>query len=175
MQSNRIFSLFVFSFAVMNAACSGGNGASSSPGGYGSMFDAPAGNATADRLNGLWGGSVEQGGVGFDFRIRVEDARITIASRCKWSDGLVLSVGASASSRTSSKPPGDVSCFPLDAGSKSECGEVDILESQSDRQASGDRWCAVDLHPRAYEWTMSGVKLRFTLQGQQIDLVKISD
>ena len=101
---------------------------------------------------------------------------MTVASRCKWSDGLVLTVGASASSRSTQKPDGDLSCFPLEGvDGKRECGDVEVLESKSDRADSGDRWCSVDLHPQAYPWTMSGTRLRFTIGAQQVDLVKLGD
>jgi len=176
MRASRMFALSLFVFGAMNVACGGSN---VDPGGdaYDSLFQAPNGAATPDRLEGLWGGSVDEGDMRFDVRVQVEDAQTTVAARCNWTDGLELSVGASAASRITQKPSGDLSCFPLTPGGDApyECGDVEFLASQSDRQQSGDRWCEIDLSPQSYDWTMSGVQLQFTLQGQQIELVKISD
>ena len=109
-------------------------------------------------------------------RLRVDDAKTTVAARCRWDDGATLSVGAAASSRIEEKAEDDLSCFPLDpGGAKSRCGSLDLLESKSERAQSGDRWCSIDLHPEAYGWTMSGLRLRFSLNGERIDLVKVSD
>jgi hypothetical protein len=167
--------LALFFFAAMNVGCGGGNGPDTG-GGYDDLFAAPSGTPTPDRLQGLWGGAADQSGVRFDMRVRVADARITVAAHCEWTDGTELSVGADAASRIEQKPAGDTSCFPLTpGGDPSECGDVALLESKSDRRQSGDKWCAVDLHPQAYDWTMSGLKLRFTLNGQDVDLVKLSD
>ena len=160
---------------VMNVACGGSNGPDTG-GGYDDLFTAPSGAATPDRLQGLWGGGEDQGDLRFDLRVRVADAQTTLAVHCSWSDGTELHVGAEAASRISQKPQGDTSCFPLTpGGDPSECGDVEFLESKTDRQQSGDKWCALDIHPEAYDWTMAGLKLRFTLNGQQIDLVKLSD
>jgi hypothetical protein len=174
MRASSSLGLAIFSFAAMNAGCGGSNGPDT--GGYDDLFSAPNGAATPDRLQGLWGGGAEQGGVAFDVRFRVADAQTTVALRCNFDDGTQLLVGAEAASRITEKPKGDTSCFPLTpGGDPTECGDVEFLESKSDRRQSGEKWCSVDIHPQAYEWTMSGLKLRFTLNGQDVDLVKVSD
>ena len=174
MRASHSLALAILFCAAMNAGCGGGNGPDT--GGYGDLFDAPNGAATPDRLQGLWGGGADQDGVQFDMRFRVADGETTVALRCNWTDGTQLLVGAEAASRITQKPQGDGSCFPLTpGGDPSECGDVEFLESKSDRQQSGEKWCAIDLHPQAYDWTMSGLKLRFSLNGQDVDLVKLSD
>ena len=176
MRASQFYGLSIFFLAAMNVACGGSNGPDTGGGGYDSLFSAPAGTATPDRLQGLWGGGVDQGDLRFDLRVRVEDGQTTVAAHCSWSDGTKLSVGTQAASRITQKPSGDTSCFPLTpGGDASECGDVEFLESKSDRQQSGERWCAIDIHPQAYDWTMAGVQLRFTLNGQEIDFVKVSD
>jgi hypothetical protein len=175
MRASSSLALVIFSFVAMNVACGGSNGPDTG-GGYDDLFAAPTGTATPDRLQGLWGGSADESDLKFDLRVRVADGETTVAARCGWTDGTQLSVGAQAASRITQKPAGDTSCFPLTpGGDPSECGDVEFLESKSDRQQSGDKWCSIDLHPQAYDWTMSGLKLRFTLNGQDVDLVKLSD
>ena len=175
MRASLSLGLAIILVASMNAACGGSNGPDTG-GGYDDLFSAPSGAATPDRLQGLWGGSADQSGLQFDLRVRVDDAQTTVAAHCQWTDGTELHVGAEAASRITEKPQGDASCFPLTpGGDPSECGDVEFLESKSDRQQSGDKWCSIDLHPQAYDWTMSGLKLRFTLNGQDVDLVKLSD
>ena len=176
MRASSIFFFSTLALLAMNVACSGSNDSFAGGGPPSSLFDVPAGTATRDRLGGLWGGSFDQGSVHFDFRVRVDEGKTTVGSRCEWTDGTVLTVGAAAASRVEKKAPGDLSCFPLDPGGPaSECGEVDFLESKSDRQGSGERWCAVNLQPKAYKYTLSGTKLQFDLDGAIVKMIKLTD
>jgi len=84
----------------------------------------------------------------------------------------VLMVGASAASRVNDKVSG--TCFPI-KGMPAKCGEVTMLESQSDRKELGDKWCSIDLKPNPYRYSLAGLSLEFESDGIPIELVKISD
>ena len=55
------------------------------------------------------------------------------------------------------------------------CGELETLESVSDKRTLGDKWCAVSFSPRAYDYRISGTKAQLQFGAETLDLVKISD
>lgn len=157
------------------AGCSGSTDSSLEQNGttpYASLFDTPSGAATPDQLTGLWGGTTEVGNATADVRLRFGAGDLTAASRCKWSDGTVLTAGAKGKSRTTPKTEGI--CMPISSG-KTSCGELETLESVSDKRTLGDKWCAVSFSPRAYEYRISGTKAQLVFGAETLDLVKISD
>lgn len=139
-----------------------------------SMFEPPpAGSrATPDSLFGLWGGGGALGSTKYDLRLRVTADRTTVATRCSFGDGTVLTASVSAMSRVSTDREG--SCPSVDRPS-TKCGEITMLESKSDRSGAGQKWCSVDLKPTAYQYALTGLRLHFGTGAERIELVKISD
>ncbi len=155
--------------------CSGSTDSSLTQDGtpYASLFDTPTGTATPDQLTGLWGGTAQVGTATADVRLRFGAGDLTAASRCKWSDGTTLTAGAKGKSRTTAKPEG--TCLPMGTSGKTSCGELETLESVSDKRTLGDKWCAVSFSPRAYDYRISGTKAQLQFGAETLDLVKISD
>ncbi len=139
---------------------------------YGSLFDTPSGSATPDQLAGLWGGTAQVGTATMDIRLRFGASDLTAATRCAWTDGTTLTAGAKGKTRTTPAPK--ETCTPLGTGASS-CGEVETLESVTDKRTLGDKWCQVSFTPRAYEYTISGTKGRLRIGADELDLVKLSD
>lgn len=142
---------------------------------YATLFDAPTTKATPDQLAGVWGGTIDRGDMTFDVRLRFADGELTAAARCHWVDGTTLVAGAKGKSRTTPKPEGDPTCFPLGTNGKTSCGEVETLESVTDKRSLGDKWCSISFTPRAYDYRMAGTKARLGFEAESLDLVKISD
>jgi hypothetical protein len=139
-----------------------------------SMFGPPASGSktTPDTIYGLWGGSASSGSLKYDLRLRVSAESTTLAARCSFADGTVLTVSASAASRISDDSK--LACLPV-KGAAAKCGEVTMLESKSDRSQVGDKWCSIDLKPAAYPYAVAGLTLEFQTDTERVDLVKISD
>jgi hypothetical protein len=172
--TNRTTSLLATALVCGLVACSS-SGPSFPDSDYPSMFGPPASaTASRDKLLGLWGGAVESGSLKYDVRVRVGADSTTIAARCSFTDGTVLTVGATAASRITEKPSGEGSCLPI-KGAPAKCGEITMLESKSDRSALGEKYCTIDLKPTSYGYSLAGLDLNIDGAGQELSLVKISD
>jgi hypothetical protein len=163
----RTLSLIVL---LVTAGCSG-TGAGNL---YAPLFDAPTTAATPDEVTGLWGGSLEQGSVRFDTRFKFEAGKTTVATKCTYKDGTVLSAGAVATSRTAEKTGATCLGF-VGAEKATHCGTVEILETKADRAVAGDKVCSVNLRPLSTTWSIAGTKMRYEMDADWVDLVKISD
>jgi hypothetical protein len=154
---------------------SGGGGAGGSSA-YDPLFSAPGGSATADQVYGLWGGSAERAGTKFDIRMRLEDGRITLAGRCTFKDGTTLTTGTSGSARVATKAD-SFGCFsPKGHGTeKPTCGSIEILESKTNKQTLGEKFCTVELKPMMWRYALTGMDLVLSTDTDDLELVKLSD
>jgi hypothetical protein len=167
----------VVSLAV---GCSGTSTGDGGAGGVGvpavgaSMFEAPSGAATPGSIYGVWGGTLVQGDLSFDTRMRLASGSVTVASRCsRSSDGARSGiVGVTAAARINA-----------DA--------MEILESKSDTKDDGVLRCSVNVAPQnlarcaagqpaGFErgcFTLDGTKLvEFASNGlDKLELTKLSD
>jgi hypothetical protein len=123
--------------ASLAVGCSGASTGDGGAGGAGvpsvgaSMFDAPSGAATPGSIYGVWGGTLVQGDLAFDTRMKLASGSVTVASRCtRTSDGARSGiVGVTAAAR-----------ITADA--------MDVLESKSDTKDDGVLKCTVNVTPR---------------------------
>jgi hypothetical protein len=166
--------------SLLALACSGSGGSPiggtpSSPSSYEAMFESTGAAATPDKLDGLWAGTINRGDIVFDVRLRFSADSLTAAARCEWDDGTRVTAGAKGRTRTTPRAT-DLPCLPLGGSLDSSCGEVQTLESVTNKVTlREDRWCSVSFMPRAYDYTVAGTKARFGVGADWIDLVKISD
>ena len=169
--------------ALLAIGCSGSgasvadgtSGAPGAPGGSGSdaMFAAPSGTATPDSIYGLWGGTIEDGSITFDTRMRLSKGSATIAARCTTAEGKHSStVGVTAAARISDE-------------------ELAVLESKTDAKDNGVVKCSVSLTPKDVKRCTSDMPKGFErdcfkLEGmtlfefgktplEKIELTKLSD
>jgi hypothetical protein len=160
-----------------DSGLNGGTGAASSGGAaYEPMFGPPsASGATPDALLGLWGVVEERAGVKYDIRMRIADGTITMAGKCGWRDGLSITVGTSGAARIAPKAD-KLGCFaPRLGGEKAQCGQLAVLESKTQRETRGERFCSVELKPVTYEYALAGTDLSLSQGAERLVLVKLSD
>ncbi len=94
------------------------------------LFEAPTGGATPDSIYGVWGGTLKDGGVTFDTRMKLSATSATLATRCTLASGAASAVvGVTVAARISVE------------------GFV-ILESKSDKKDDGTVKCAVNVTPK---------------------------
>jgi hypothetical protein len=118
--------------AGIDDGSSGGSG----PAGIGgatpgaAMFGTPTGSATPDSIYGVWGGSLEEGSVTFDTRVKLAAGSMTVATRCTLANGSRSDVvGVTAAARITNE-------------------NLTVLETKSDAKDDGVVKCSVNLTPR---------------------------
>jgi hypothetical protein len=152
----------------------GGAGADGVPAAGAAMFEAPSGAATPGSIYGVWGGTLVQGDLAFDTRMRFASGSVTVASRCtRTSDGARSGiVGVTAAARITAD-------------------SMQILETKSDTKDDGVLKCSVGVtplqlgrcaadQPAGFErgcFKLDGTKLvEFGTNGlDKLELTKLSD
>lgn len=159
-----------------NPGVEGSGGAAEGSSAYDPLFSAPGGAATGDQVYGLWGGAADRAGTKYDIRMRLEDGRITLAGRCTFGDGTTLTTGISGTARVASKSD-DFGCVSLKGSvdQKPTCGSISILESKSNKQTRGEKFCSVELKPMTWKYALAGTDLELSTETDRLDFVKISD
>jgi hypothetical protein len=134
----------------------------------------PRAAATPDSIYGLWGGSVTSATEQIDIRMRVAPSETTMAARCTFPDGAMVTVGASAASRLDKTTA--LACFPPGGGGgEAICGDMTLLESKTAKVAHGTLYCAIQIQPASYEYSLAGTRMRLTLGADALELVKVGD
>ena len=155
-----------------------GSGGAGSGGGaaFEPMFGPPGRTqATPNSLYGLWGVAEERAGVKYDIRMRIAEGRVTMAGRCGWHDGTSLTVGTSGSARVAPKED-KFGCFAPKFNQKNPaCGSIALLESKNERETRGEKYCAVEMKPITYEYSLAETDLRLMAGAEMLNFVKISD
>lgn len=100
-----------------------------------SLFAPPASSTTSDTIFGVWAASDQIGIAKADARFKFEANRLTLASRCRFDDGTVLTVGASVAARVTED-------------------KTVILESKEVENRRGTIFCRVNASPRTLEYAV---------------------
>jgi hypothetical protein len=166
--------------ACLAVGCSGASTGDGGAGGGGvpavgaSMFEAPSGAATPGSIYGVWGGTLVQGDLAFDTRMKLASSTVTVASRCtRTTDGARSPiVGVTSAARITAD-------------------SMQILETKSDTTDDGVLKCTVGTtplqlarcgadQPAGFErgcFKLDGTKLvEFGTNGlDKLELTKLSD
>ena len=169
---NRVLGLVgVCAVACCAAACGGtsasdiggGDGSTGGSGGdpssYDSMFGAPSSSTTTpNSLDGIWATKVDMDTYQLDVRLRIESASLSIADRCTFTDGTVLTTGVTVATN-------------VDAQART----ITVRESQSNQATSGTERCYASASPATDSYVLSGTNLTLQFGGDSLALVKIGD
>lgn len=149
--------------ALVLTACSGTDSAgaigAADDGSWENLFEAPSTAAkSSDTLLGLWAGSDTVGSADADVRMKIESDRVTFATKCRFKDGAILTVGAAVGARTSAD-------------------KVVILESKNAESRRGELFCRMKLAPRTLIFDIhdGGALVRADSPPGSFTLTKLSD
>jgi hypothetical protein len=122
------------------------------------LFTTPSNARVTGGIFGVWGGGSSDSDGTIDYRMRIENGKVTLANRCRFNDGNTLQVGVVSSIRIAD-------------------GSITFLENAESVQKSpdGKKECHVSVKIREYPYAISGTKLILGEPGSSVEFQKLTD